>query len=541
MKNFCLVTAIIFLFSFQSNCQGWEWATQLGYNSQLNNESISNIISDGTNYYAIGNYWGTLNTPGGKLFSNGLNDIFIIKFDANGNQLWAKSLGGNYAQPDNNEDGYGIYDPINKCIYLAGQIIGTVEFEPNILVLNAQSNAPDAFVAKMDLNGHFSWANRIGGTGIDQSSCYVEPNGNVTVVGKLQNSGSCNGISVAAGGFFARFDTDGNLKWIEQKFNGVELYCMAFIDTDILMAGYFSSIATIDTASITSKGSWDGFLTRTDSLGHVKWIKTFGNNDLDGISAISTDNLNNIYITGAFKDSINIDGMILRNVETDLLLAKFNEDGNLIWAKQAQIQGNSQVFAGLNLLSDPNGNTYSTGVFSGTATFGDHMVHSTNPSEMFLARFDNNGNCIGVLNFGSAKGSGIAVDNNLSVICAGSFQNTVTIGSTTLSSFGGKDIFIAKSGEINGIQLNKQAKVNQLSIYSNPTTGRCILSIPYEFLSDNMLILTIVNIMGSVIQQKTLVLNEEKITIDLDAEAKGIYIAKLSNGVKEYFGKIVFE
>jgi len=541
MKKYFTLTVVLFLISFQSHCQEWEWAKHLGFNSQLNNETTNSLVTDGVNFYAIGAYWGSLNTPGGTLSSNGLNDIFIIKYDANGNQLWAKSLGGNYTQPDNLENGYGVFDPVNQCLYISGQIMSLVVFEPDKVILNAQSNKPDAFVAKMDLDGHFLWAKKIGGMGIDESSCSVDEEGNAFLVGTLQNGGSCNGISVPAGGFFARFDTDGNLKWIEQKFTGIYFFTTACLGSDIIMGGYFNSVATIDTATIASSGDWDGFLTRTDSLGHVKWIKTFGNIYLDGISHISTDNSNNIYITGVFKDSINLCGTVLKNAETDFLLAKLDENGNLLWARQAHIQGNNQYVAGIGLISDAIGNTYSTGVFGGTATFGNYTVSSVNNSDMFLTRYDNSGNCLGVKNFGYAIGTSMAVDNDSNVVCCGRFQDAVTIGSVSFISYGGWDIFIAKTGEINGICVDKKAIANELLIYANPTTGKCTVSIPDEFLLNSKLTLTIFNSTGYRVQQKTFSIAEGKIKIDLESEARGIYIAKLSNGIKEYSGKIIFE
>lgn len=47
--------------------------------------------------------------------------------------------------------------------------------------------------------------------------------------------------------------------------------------------------------------------------------------------------------------------------------------------------------------------------------------------------------------------------------------------------------------------------------------------------------------MGKSIQQVPVEATQEKVKINMQEEAKGIYNATLSNGTKIYSGKIVFE
>ncbi|MBL0342667.1 MAG: hypothetical protein IPP71_18320 [Bacteroidetes bacterium] len=104
---------------------------------------------------------------------------------------------------------------------------------------------------------------------------------------------------------------------------------------------------------------------------------------------------------------------------------------------------------------DNDGNTYVTGSFSGTASFGNFQLTTTNPSDMFLARYDSAGNCLGVKNFGHASGNCLATDSNGDVVVAGTFNNTVTIGSNTLTSYGGR--LEMNDGTIK-VELEAQAK-----------------------------------------------------------------------------------
>jgi photosystem II stability/assembly factor-like uncharacterized protein len=85
-----------------------------------------------------------------------------------------------------------------------------------------------------------------------------------------------------------------------------------------------------------------------------------------------------------------------------------------------------------------------------------------------------------------------------------------------------------------------------LSIYPNPASDNCNLIVPDDFLYEKNLTLIIYDNSGKLIQQKTLEMNDDKmnngkIKLNLEAEAKGVYSVTLSNGKKSYNGKIVFE
>ena len=69
------------------------------------------------------------------------------------------------------------------------------------------------------------------------------------------------------------------------------------------------------------------------------------------------------------------------NTNEDLFLAKYDSDGNFIWAQKA---GGSDIDAGNGLFVDKNSDIYLTGYFGGTATFGDSIVSSMGSYDMFL-------------------------------------------------------------------------------------------------------------------------------------------------------------
>jgi hypothetical protein len=82
---------------------------------------------------------------------------------------------------------------------------------------------------------------------------------------------------------------------------------------------------------------------------------------------------------------------------------------------------------------------------------------------------------------------------------------------------------------------------NKLLIYANPNKGKCNIVVPDDFSFESKLTLMIFDNKGKLIQQKVLQMDGDKILVNLEQEAKGIYNVVLSGKNKNYSGKIVFE
>ena len=110
-----------------------------------------------------------------------------------------------------------------------------------------------------------------------------------------------------------------------------------------------------------------------------------------------------------------------------------------------------------------------------------------------------------------------------------------------MTSYRGYDIYIAKLDAITGVENVERVANNSLLIYANPNQGKCNITIPAEFNNEKILVLSIFDNTGKLIQQNKLNINDGTIKLSLEAEAKGIYNVSLSNGKRSYSGKIVFE
>lgn len=165
------------------------WTRQLGDSGVGLDTGYSITVDNVGNTYTIGQFQNTVDfDPGiGDHSLSGLNDIFILKLDTNGDFIWVKQFGG--------ENGYGSgYDIIqdsNGDIYGTGRFANTVDFDPGTGVYNLSSegNNFDIFVSKLTVNGDFVWAKQFGGEGIDSGvSIYSDLSGNLYTAGFFQDN-----------------------------------------------------------------------------------------------------------------------------------------------------------------------------------------------------------------------------------------------------------------------------------------------------------------------------------------------------------------
>jgi len=159
------------------------WAKQIG--STFSN-SINELALDGLgNVLATGLFFGSTDfDPGAGVTSlneagSGMGDCYILKLDASGNYIWAKSLGST-----SSDGGAAIRADASNNIYVAGAFQSTVDFDPSGAVFNLTAASSDVFVCKFDANGSFLAAVSFGGSAVDgPNSMAVDASNNVYTTG----------------------------------------------------------------------------------------------------------------------------------------------------------------------------------------------------------------------------------------------------------------------------------------------------------------------------------------------------------------------
>ncbi|MCX6278568.1 MAG: T9SS type A sorting domain-containing protein [Bacteroidetes bacterium] len=530
-----LITTWLILPAMMINAQSWQWATHAG---SVNYESGGPVCSDTLgNIYVFGNYFFPYAVFGqDTLVPYDLTDLYVSKLDRDGKFIWTKRAGSTGGDGSNDI----LYEQYSNTLITAGTIGGT-----NGKFINCNlGNGEKIFLAKADLEGNCVWAIGTGLNGNANSLSISDDNeGAVYMSGNLSFPAYFSNVKLDAGGFIVKFrSSDGSIIWAKRVIdeNGY-LSQIKYSGNRLYLGGLsVSKSLTLDKITVVCNEQ-DPFISKFDTSGNILWVKTMGGPYADMGGTIDLDRAGNIYTTGDFKDTAYFDNIVLTNgSKRDWYIAKYDNNGNALWARQGHITGN-KVYFGF-AASTFTGDIYAIGNFSGNAVFGDHSISAGSPNDMFLARYNALGQCLGITNVPNAYHSSVTFDNSENAILTGCFSGTINFGAQSIKSYGSNDIFIAKHDAITSVVPKTMANTQpQLTIYANPTTGKCTVTIPDEFLHEKQLTLQVFDFQGKQIEKTVLALADGKIRLNLEAHAKGMYQVVVDNGRKSFTGKVVFE
>ena len=322
-------------------------------------------------------------------------------------------------------------------------------------------------VASPEVEGQsLEWARRAGGPSFDAGSAIsVDPTGSSHVTGHFTGTatfgpGEGNPVTLTSGGsdvFVAKYD-NGAFSWVQQATSPNARGQAIAVDGEgnSYVTGYFRFSLDFPGTGVqltqTLPGVQDLFVAKYSTTGSLAWARQAGLNFVPGVInvgkdafGIAVDSAGNSYVTGQFGTELG---------EVALFVAKYSTTGNLLWTRHAGNDGvNSSSASGVAISLDSAGNSYVSGHFQGSITFGpgegnQTILSSTGPA-LFLAKYDGTGTLLWAKQtIGSADGRGVSVDTNGNAHVTGSFAGTVVFGNgevnqTSLSSVF-VDIFVAK-------------------------------------------------------------------------------------------------
>ena len=317
------------------------------------------------------------------------------------------------------------------------------------------------------------------------------------------------------------------------------------------VTGYFSGSATFGTTTLTSSSEYysDIFVAKLDNNSNWLWVKQAGGTDNDFGYGIAVDANGNSYITGGFKESATFGTTTLTSsgyYDYDIFVTKLDIDGNWLWAKQAGGTGDE----GSNSIAvDANGNSYITSGFEESVNFGTTTLTSSGYLDIFVAKIDHNGNWLWAKQAGGAIddcGYGIALDANGNSYVTGFFMESANFGTTTLTSSGDRDIFVAKLGEVNSISIPDIISFSGIrSIYPNPFNP--LTTIDYEISMPADVKIEVYNNRGQLVRNFILGYKEQgsyKLTWEGEDNngclcSSGIYYIRMQAGKEIYIKKAV--
>ena len=323
------------------------------------------------------------------------SEIFLAKYDALGNFLWAKKTGVN-TQSNHTPVEMEIND--QDDVYLSARVNGPVQLD-TILISNPSGNT---LLAKFNANGDALWAKIIIDNGnetlwdmsLDQSS-------NVFINGVFQYNMVINGNYILGSNtsdpFIMKFDSNGNFNWV-QLGTGISNNWAYSIDVSfdgsIYVSGTFDGTLYFDSVSITSDAYYDDiFILKLDTSGNEEWIKSiYGNGVLEPYDLVS-DQFGNFYVSGLFWDTAQVDNVQLTVGVPwvgNTYVASYQSDGSLNWATQAgDTNGNRELYT-RSLALEECGGLLTAGRIKQTASFDNLNISSYGLDDAFFAYVSNN-------------------------------------------------------------------------------------------------------------------------------------------------------
>ncbi len=312
------------------------------------------FVDDNGNIYITGDFDGLDNfdfDPGVNTYNiSGIHngDIFIAKYNANGEFVWAKAITGY-----DNQFSDGISVDNNGNVFIGGAFMDEADFDPGPgeFYISPVGNS-DAFFVKLDNDGEFIWAKTLPGNFLsDVINLKLEPNGNILVTGLCTGETDFNpGIEeyfvsaqLIGESFVLCMNNDGEFLWVK-ILGGTDIVYIKDFETDpdgnIILAGSFKGTADfdpgIDIYEKTSLGYQDVFLNKLDNTGNFVWAKIFGSVNDEIPNAICLNDNQNIMITGSFGAFIDVDPgsnnfELISNGSGDVFFNYLNNNGEFIW------------------------------------------------------------------------------------------------------------------------------------------------------------------------------------------------------------------
>lgn len=342
-----------------------QWAKTAGGNND--DKGLDVAIAEENSIFVVGNT---------KSFGDVYSDLWLLKYDSKGNQLWNKRAG-------------------IKAKYDYGNGV-TVAPDGSIVVTGYTTSYGagnyDLWLLKYDSGGNQLWNKTAGYSGDDRGmDVAVALDGSIYVVGYTNSIGAGNNDL-----WLLKFDSQGNQLWNKTVGGGSSDY------------GYGITIAADNSVYVIGKTSSYKekrglLLLKYDSNGNQIWERMPGGETGYGVTV---DSKGNIYATGMASTGLG-----------DLWLLKYNSDGDLLWDKK--VGGGSSDYG-----------------YSVAATYNSVYVVGTNSSsvlgsELWLLKFDSEGNRLWSdlgMGFNTDYGYGVAVSSKGSIFSVG-YTNSYGSGS----------------------------------------------------------------------------------------------------------------
>ena len=374
--------------------------------ARSNDDSATGIAlgPDGS-VYVTGGFFGVATFGAGSTSlsltsSAGSSDGFLWKLTPNGSAVWVRGMGGAGADVANS-----VAVASDGSVYALGSFQGTTSFGAYSL---SAIGPTDGFVTKLDANGNYLWAKRMGGidaiegTTIGQGIA-VAPDGSVYTTGSFQGTANFGSSTLTSVGdsdlFIAKLDpSSGSFLWANRMGGTIGDYLAAVAvaaDGSIYVAGSFHGVADFGSNTLDSGGYYRTFISKLSPSGAFLWARGVGGTGWDLPGGVAVAPNGTVYVAGGFCGMADFNPSdtatyFLRSAgQKDVFLLNLTASGDFISAEQ---MGGPNDDCARDVAVAADGTVYTTGYFQGTANFdpsgsGTYLLQSAGGQDMFVSKF----------------------------------------------------------------------------------------------------------------------------------------------------------
>lgn len=334
------------------------WSTY--YGGEAGDHANSVVADAAGNIYVTGHTLsnsGIATTGGFQETRSVANDAFLLKFNANGQRLWATYYGGTSE------------DRALACMvdgagnaYITGftrstTVIGSGGFQNTY---GGGQQLGDAFLAKFASNGTRVWGTYYGGPlddiargGAIDASGNIYINGYATSTTAIASGGHQNINAGSQDAFLAKFNAAGNRLWATYYggSNGDDAFaCATDTDNNVYLAGNTSSTTGISFNGFQNAraSSTDAFLVKFNSAGTRLWGTYYGGLQTDHSYGCVAGNDGSVYLAGYTQSTSGIASaghQMTVNGVNDAFVVRFNAAGNRLWGTYFGGEGNEFLYS----------------------------------------------------------------------------------------------------------------------------------------------------------------------------------------------------
>lgn len=278
--------------------------------------------------------------------SAGGMDAFLIKYNSLGSYMWSRAWGG-----EEDDKSLAIAIARSNYVYVTGSFehIGGVDFDPEEHEhdYHYSEGGSDVFITKFSPSGDYQWARTWGGSE-DEEGLAIDVDGTIDiyVAGTFRDAVDfdpgdgveMHGATGYCDSFLSKFNSAGAFQ-NTMTWGGTGYTRPHAVSADgsgnIYVAGSFTGTTDFDPGDyvyeFVSSGSWDVFLSKIDSSGALEWVKTWGGSGSDRGYGVALDELENVYVGGCFRDTVDFDpGCLVDNYSSnglrDVFLSSLQSD-----------------------------------------------------------------------------------------------------------------------------------------------------------------------------------------------------------------------